>query len=118
LPRNTATLQNWLLGGAEKKFRMLRVVLGEADREWGEEELADQIEAGRTGSLDEHLEILVQIGLAEKVAPRRYKLIPYGQLPDHLQDVRDALDALLTALEYVSADQVVRPNQQPRRTRG
>jgi hypothetical protein len=111
MARPPATLQNWLLGGAEKKFQLLRKLLENPGREWGEEELATEIDAGRIGSIDEHLEILVQMELAQKPAPRRYRLVPYHALPDHLQDVRDSLEELLNALHYVAADEVVRPNK-------
>jgi hypothetical protein len=103
MARLAARLPDWLFGSHAKR-RLLTLLLDRrsAGRRWSEAELADAVGTGRRGSIDEHLAVLVQLGLLRKLAkPCRYTAVAPAEMPPHLRKLRAGLLQVLSALEAV-----------------
>jgi hypothetical protein len=111
MSRTAARLPDWLFSASLKR-RLFELVFVEApEREWGELELARTLGCGANGSLDEHLEALVQLGLAERPAPRTYRFKRRSELAGYQREIRDSIESLLVALRSVPDQPVRRPHK-------
>lgn len=110
MARPPAGLADWLFSAPAK--RRLLTLLSHPDaleKQWSEAELARELGVARNGSLDEHLHALVQIGLVERSAPARYRVVPPRDLAPHLAALRSGLFEVTQALTDVPNDRVMRP---------
>jgi hypothetical protein len=99
LARHKCSDEAWLFG-ADLKMQLLDLWFQTATQQTpqsSERELEVAIGAKGPKALQDTLQRLVAIGLARKTGAE-YEPVPWNDLPEHLRDVRRALEIILPAL--------------------
>jgi hypothetical protein len=94
---------DWLLGARLKRQLLAHLFCTDA-QEWAELKLARSLHANERGTLDKHLRRLVELGLAEKVGPRRFRIKRDEELSPSRRAIRRSLSDLLRALEEMDEE--------------
>lgn len=100
MPREPATLRDWLFGASGKR-RLIEALLAAGGRPMTQAELARRAGLTPKGTVDGHLAALQQAGLVRRDAS--------GYRADVTSPLASPLRALLSALEALPDDPVERP---------